>query len=96
MQIERESLSEFASGTVTVGATPVQIQAASLLLRKGVYLRVSATPAGLVSIGVNAVKAGAGFIVKYGETSPMLYIDDLNKFWLVSTLADTVVTWIAF
>lgn len=96
MQIEKESLSEFYSGTVTVGTSPVQIQAASLPLRKGVHLRVSATPAGLVSIGVNAAKAGAGFIVKNGETSPLLYVDDLNKLWLVSTLADTIVTWIAF
>jgi len=96
MQIEKESLPEFASGTVVVGNSPVQIQAASLSLRKGVYLRIGSPSAALVSIGVNAVKAGAGFIVKSGETSPMLYVDDLNKLWLVSTEINTGVTWIAF
>jgi len=96
MQIEKESLSEFYSGTVTVSGTPVQIQAASLPLRKGVYLRVNELPAGLVSIGVNAAKAATGFTVKYGETSPLLYVDDLNKLWLRSSVPSTIVTWIAF
>ena len=95
MQIDRESLPEFWTGRVSVGTTPVQIQAASLPLRKGLYLKVDETiAAAIVSLGKTT--SATGFAIKAGQMSPMLFIDDLNKLWLVSTDAATVVTWIAF
>jgi len=95
--IEKESLPDFTSGTLTIGATPVKMSGVSHPLKKGVYIRVGAEPEGaLVSIGQTSLNAADGFIIPAGQTSPMLYIDDLQKFWLVSTEADTPVTWIAF
>ena len=95
MQIEKESLPEFKSGTVAVTTTPVQLQAASLPLRKGVYLQVP-SGGGDVSIGINSAMASTGFLVKAGTVSPMLYIDDLNKLWLVSSSESVSITWMAF
>lgn len=94
MQIERESLPEFKSGAFSVTATPAQIQAASLPLRKGVYLQV-ALGGGDVMIGTTAANAANGFVVKAGTVSPMLYIDDLNKLWVVSGTT-AALTWIVF
>jgi hypothetical protein len=95
MQIDRESLPDFWTGRVTVGTTPVQIQAASLPLRKGLYLKIDETiAAAIVSLGKTA--SVLGFAIKAGQASPMLFVDDLNKLWLVSTDAGTIVTWIAF
>jgi len=97
MQIEKESLPDFWTGTITVGLTAVRLSSVKHEIRKGVYLRVGTLPAGaLVSIGKTETDADTGFIVPAGETSPMIYGDDLSKVWLISTEADTPVTWIAF
>jgi len=95
--IEKESLPDFATGTITVGTTPARMSSVSHSLKKGVYIRVGAAPEdALVSIGQTELDAGDGFIIPAGQTSPMLYIDDLRKLWLVSTEAGTPITWIAF
>lgn len=97
MQIEKESLPDFWSGTITVGLTAVQLSSVKHEIRKGVYLRVGAAPAdSLVSVGKTPTDAAIGFIVPAGGTSPMLFVEDLNKVWLVSTKLATPVTWIAF
>lgn len=98
MQIEKESLPDFWTGTITVGTgTAVQLSSAKHEIRKGVYLRVGAVPAdALLSVGKTALDAANGFIIPFGETSPMLYVDDLSKLWLISTKDNTPVTWIAF
>lgn len=95
MPIEKESLPEFKSGSVAVTGTPAQIQSASLPLRKGVYLQVAAD-GGDIMLGVNGAVAATGFVVKAGTTSPLLYVDDLNKLWAVSSVGSVAVTWMAF
>jgi hypothetical protein len=95
--IEKESLPDFTSGTISVDKTPVQMSSVVHTLKKGVYIHVGASPAAaLVSIGQTAAEAAAGFVTPAGATSPMLYIDDLSKFWIVSTENGTTVSWIAF
>jgi hypothetical protein len=91
MQIDKESLSEFGTNNVTVGTTPMQMQ--SLPLRKGVYLTVGGTTA---TVTLGKTTTCNGFEIKAGETSPMLFIDDLSKLFLVSTEEGTTVTWIGF
>lgn len=96
MQIEKESLSDFWTGTITVGTSAMKLSSVKREIRKGVYLRVGATPTdALLSIGKTVTDAATGFIVPAGETSPLLYVDDLSKLWLVSTKAGTLVTWFA-
>lgn len=97
MQIEKESLPDFWTGTIVVGTSPVQFSAVEHKVRKGVYLRVGTTVAdALISIGKTATEAATGFSVAIGVTSPLLYIDDLSKLWIVSNKASTPVSWIAF
>jgi len=97
MQIDKESLPDFWTGAAVIGKTPVQLNAGSQPLRKGIYIRVGTLPAGaLVSIGSTQATGTVGFIVPAGETSPLLCIDDVSKLWLVSSEDNTPVTWIAF
>lgn len=95
MQIEKESLPEFQSGTASVTTAAAQIQSASLPLRKGVYLQVP-SGGGDISVGINGVCAATGFVVPAGTISPMLYVDDLNKLWVKSSSGVVAVTWMAF
>jgi hypothetical protein len=97
MQIDKESLPDFWTGAITVGKTPVQLSSASQPIRKGIHIRVGTLPAGaLLSIGCTNAVGTIGFIVPAGETSPLLYVDDLSKLWLVSSEDNTPITWIAF
>lgn len=97
MQIEKESLPDFWTGAAVISTTPVQLSSVIHIVRKGVYIRVGVLPTeALVSVGKTTNVANDGFIISAGQTSPMLYIDDLSKVWLHSTEAATPITWIAF
>jgi len=97
MQIDKESLPDFWTGVGTVSKTPAKLSDASQPIRKGIYIRVGTLPAGaLLSIGSTQAVGTIGFVVPAGETSPLLYIDDVSKLWVVSTEDNTPFTWIAF
>lgn len=97
VQIDREALSDFWTGTITVGRTAAKLSVVKHEIRKGIYLQVGKKPKGaVVSVGKTKTDAAIGFVISAGETSPLFYIDDLSKLWIISTKANTPITWIAF
>jgi len=60
-----------------------------------VMLRANGANTSVIMIGNTAANAGDGFILSAGQQSPPIYVDDLNKLYIVGGAADQGYSWIA-
>ena len=64
-------------------------------VKKYVMLRANGANTSAIMIGHSAGGAADGFILSAGQQSPALYVDQLNKLYLVGGAADQGYSWIA-
>jgi len=64
-------------------------------VKKYVMLRANGANGNVIMIGNRADNAEDGFILSAGQQSPPLYLDDLNKVYIVGGAADQGYSWIA-
>lgn len=64
-------------------------------VKKYLMLRANGANGSVIMIGNRADNAGDGFILSAGQQSPPIYVNDLNKVYLVGGAADQGYSWIA-
>ena len=64
-------------------------------VQKYVVIRADSGNSGTISLGNTATRASSGFILKAGDTSPKIKIDDLSKVWLVGSASSQAYSWIS-
>jgi hypothetical protein len=62
---------------------------------KYVMLRANGANTSVIMIGHSAAEAGDGFILSASQQSPPIYVDNLNKLYVVGRAADQGYSWIA-
>jgi hypothetical protein len=103
VNLVKETSERLYSGHVTVGTTAARLSSASFPLNRGVLLRCpgsddSTTNIAPVWIGGNDVVAGSGTnggMPIVPGASIFIPIDDLKKLWVVSTVADQDLAYVA-
>jgi hypothetical protein len=83
----------------SVGATALQLVAASLPIQVGIEIKAAATNAGTIYVGNSDVTAGGtdatdGFPLAAGERL-FLAVDDVFKVWVIGSTTGLAVSWIA-
>jgi len=64
-------------------------------IKKYIMLRANGANGNVIMVGHSAADAGDGFILSAGQQSPPIYVDNLNKVYLVGGAADQGYSWIA-
>jgi hypothetical protein len=64
-------------------------------VKKYVMLRANGANSNVIMLGNTAANVGDGFILSAGQQSPPIYVDDLNKLYIVGGAADQGYSWIA-
>jgi hypothetical protein len=64
-------------------------------VNKYVVVRANGANTGIILIGTTAANVGDGFILSAGQISPPIYVDQLNKVYLVGGAAGQGYSWIA-
>jgi hypothetical protein len=64
-------------------------------VNKYVVVRANGANSGIISIGTTAANASDGFILAAGQVSPPIYVDQLNKVYIVGGAANQNYSWIA-
>jgi hypothetical protein len=64
-------------------------------VKKYVMLRANGANNNVIMVGHTAAGAGDGFILSAGQQSPPIYVDDLNKLYIVGGAADQGYSWVA-
>jgi len=95
VDIDRESLAEFRTGSGTVGTEVVRLSEIGREVKKYVMLRANGANTSVIMIGHSPASVADGFILSAGQQSPPLYIDDLSKVYIVGGAADQGYSWIA-
>ncbi|HEX3657057.1 MAG TPA: hypothetical protein VHV55_14685 [Pirellulales bacterium] len=94
IKISDEAMPEFQAGNGTVGETAAQLFDSTFAVHKHVVVHADDANSGTISIGNSAARASSGFILKAGDTSPPIYIDDLSKIWLIGSAASQNFSWL--
>lgn len=63
--------------------------------KKYVVIRANGANANVITVGHSVADVGNGFILSAGQQSPPIYVDNLNKVYLVGGAADQGYSWIA-
>jgi hypothetical protein len=92
MDITREAVAEFQTGSGTVGTTAARIHSGKGLV-KGVVVRAGTKPIAIQS--TPGATSNAGFQLGAGEQSPWIHIDDLSKVWVIGSEAGCDYSWLA-
>lgn len=92
VNVAKESVADWNSGNGTVGTTPQAI--GEYPVKKHVVIRATTGNTGTIGLSPNAGSAANGFILGAGETSPPIYVDDLNKVFVVGSAASQSYSWI--
>ncbi|MCL4195412.1 MAG: hypothetical protein KJZ87_26980 [Thermoguttaceae bacterium] len=95
VDVDRESQAEFRTGSGTVGTEPMRLSVVGWPVKKYVMLRANGANTGVITIGHSAGAAADGFILSAGQQSPPIYVDNLNKVYIVGGAADQGYSWIA-
>ena len=82
-------------GHGVVVATNEQGHSVGWPIKKHVMLRANGANGNVIMVGHSAGDAGDGFILSAGQQSPPIYVDNLNKVYLVGGAADQGFSWIA-
>ena len=94
ISITTESLPDgFNAGQGTVGET-AQPLGPAWPVRKFVTVKASGANSGTIAIGPQGNSAN-GFILKAGETSPPIYLDDVSKVFVTGSAASQSYSWAA-
>jgi len=64
-------------------------------VKKYVMLRANGANSSVITVGDRADNAADGFILSAGQQSPPIYVDNLNKLYIVGGAADQGYSWIA-
>lgn len=64
-------------------------------VKKYVMLRANGANSSVIIVGDRADNAADGFILSAGQQSPPIYVDNLNKLYIVGGAADQGYSWIA-
>jgi hypothetical protein len=64
-------------------------------VNKYVVVRANGANTGIILIGTTVANVGDGFILSAGQISPPIYVDQLNKVYLVGGAAGQGYSWIA-
>ena len=64
-------------------------------VKKYVMLRANGANGNVIMVGHSAAGAGDGFILSAGQQSPPIYVDNLNKLYLVGGAGNQGYSWIA-
>lgn len=64
-------------------------------VKKYVMLRANGANASVIMIGNRADNAGDGFILSAGQQSPPIYVNDVNRIYIVGGAVDQGYSWIA-
>ena len=64
-------------------------------VKKYVVVRANGANSGIILIGTTVSNVGDGFILSAGQVSPPIYVDQLNKLYLVGGTANQAYSWIA-
>ncbi len=64
-------------------------------VKKYVMLRANGANGSVIMVGPSAAEAANGFILSAGQQSPPIYVDNLNKLYLVGGASDQNYSWIA-
>lgn len=93
VQIGKESLAEFATGSGTIGTAADKLPGREV--RKHVVVRANGGNGNVVMVGHSADAVANGFILSAGQMTPPIYIDDLSKIWVLGGAASQGYSWIA-
>lgn len=95
VQVGRETNPDgFYAANGTVGTTPAQASIGTPVL-KHVVVRANTGNSNTIKVAGSSAGTATGFILAAGETSPPIYVDDVNKVWLVGGAASQGYSWIA-
>lgn len=95
VNIGREVIDGFNAGHGTVGTTPVPLQTASWTVNKHVVVRADSGNGNTVTVGPTAGGASGGFVLAAGQQTPPIYVDDVNKVFVVGGASGQVYSWIS-
>jgi hypothetical protein len=95
VNIGRESVSSFYAGHGTVGLTPAQLAEIPLDVLKHVVIHADAGNGSTITVGPSSAQAANGYVLAAGEFTPPIYVDNLNKIWLVAADTDQEYQWVA-
>jgi hypothetical protein len=95
VNITNEALPDgFVAGNGTIGTDEAKVSEVPFPIRKHIVIRADSDNDGLIMVGTPG-HAAAGFILKAGETSPPIYVDNTDKVRVVADGADQVFSWIS-
>lgn len=93
VDIAKESIAGWAAGSGSVGTTPQAL--GDFPVTKKVVVRANGANSGVITVGPSSAQASEGFILGKGEQSPEIYVDDINKVWVVGSDVGQGYSWIA-
>lgn len=94
VQIGKEAVASFAAGDGTVGATPATLTPGGAV-NKHVVVRANSANTDVIMVGHSAQAVANGFVLKAGDQTPPIYVDDLAKVWLLGAASNPGFSWIA-
>lgn len=94
VNIGRESGPDFSAGSGVVDTTP-QPLGPPTPVRKRVVVRAARSNNGNIRLGSTAESASDGYLMENGRVSPPIYVDDVNKIFVVAEAPGQVYSWIA-
>lgn len=95
VSIYKEVTDGFNAGHGTVGTSAQALQTDSWPVNKHVVVRADSSNGNTVSVGPNGGVASAGFVLAAGEQTPPIYVDDVNKVFVVGGASGQKYSWIS-
>lgn len=96
MEIGRETNPDgFRAGHGTVGTSAAQLSTIQFPVLKNVVVRAAAGNSGTISVNSASATATNGFVLAAGEQTPLIYVDDVSKIWLIGSGSGQDYSWIA-
>lgn len=85
----------FLAGHGTVGTDAATVSTVGVPVLKHVVVRADSDNSGTITVGSTSANATNGFILNAGEQTPPVYVDDVEKIWLIGSDADQNYSWLA-
>lgn len=95
VNIGREAVDGFNASHGTVGTTPQPVQTASWPVQKHVVVRAASANSNTVTVGPTLGGASGGFVLAAGEQTPPIYVNDVNKVFVVGGASGQDYSWIS-
>ena len=95
MDITKEAVSEFHTGSGTVGTSAAQLHTGMAITKYVVVKAAGDLGSKTIHVGPTLAQASSGFVLRAGEQTPPIHVNDLGKVWLVGSDADCDYSWVA-